>query len=688
MTSAATDAVTFSRNGNTYLVVANGAGTVDLFLALGDSEFKPLQSIAALTPKSLDLVVFDSRVYLAVANSMDSKVPTVAVNSAVYIFDDATSMFVLFQSFATSNCSSTAFFTIPTLNSQLVLGVIFANYRFVSPDYQTNSVQSPVYLLDAANGQFTLLQQITTTGATAIVTFTLGETTFFTVSEFAMTGNNWLDSPTEPPANYSIPSSVYAWTGLHFTEVGVIDTLGARDVSAVQVDESTTLLMFANLGEVTLYKVFWNSATEQFFSILFQQIEFSNPLSLQPFRVGTTLFLGVASEQSSIVYRFFGGASAAFDTTTLDFSATPLRRLLFFSNMVSGVTNSFLLALSQQDEYASSPDTTMSSFYELYLSDASTQYGAKSSMLRFAAGEATRTVSIALFPSQGQVAMSMFQVTLSSELGTTLDSTTVALDGTSEIPMTIRNSNNDIVSSVDVIEGNDALLVVASVHPVLPQELDASQFLFTLEQGDNSLFAVGTDGSVYVLQTLNRQSNPPASFKYSVLIRYSSQSASAVGLVWLTINVLKSSEVPIFLGNSGVNSASFEVTVLEQQPAGTAIVALKTDVSDQLLSFTILASDPTTYDGVVPFSIDNETGVISTNAVFFKTTVSRPFQLTCAASPVANPSQVAVTTVVITVLSLNNMPPRWPASSLEFTIPKTAAVGACVCVCVCVCFAG
>jgi len=679
MTDGANDVLYFSRNGRNYVVVGNSLGSTEVYLDQGAAMWLLVQNISSHTATSLDSAEFSvggsRKFFLAIANSegisTDSFIPTIAVNSQIFMFNDDTMQFSLFQEFSTSNCSSVSFFQINT-GSDVQVGVVFANYNYQSlgGDVTTSQYQSPVYLLDSVNQQFVHTQDLPTTGPYSVISFYLGDNTFLAFAEFALQSESYLFSADgNITYNPQVMSNVYIWNGVLFSLAGSVSTINAVDVSFVTVD-SGSLLIYAEMDSIMFYPISCTGTrSSAVLSIDTNSVNVQNYVinanRLEIFTVGVNTYLAVASNSTSVVLQYYGGNFAGFDDSGFSIPQS-LHRLVFFSTLSS---NNFLLGLS----YGSS-----SPLYQMFEVDSSTNFGMVSGVLYFAPGEASKTATIPLFPpSQPQpTSYFLFQLSLPSP-GSSIGSPsqeTIMIIGSTPIPLETFDLQGNFVTQITVIEGGDNSQLVASAKTAGPDTYPSS-FAFSLASGDISLFAVDTAGNVYANQ-LVRLSNVPASLRYALLIKFSSSDAgiTTFGETWLVVNVGPSNNTqPLF---TGATTAS----VVEKQPMGTHVITLQTqDLQDDYhYVFSINTISPPLFLGISPFTINSATGEITTTTALDHA-IGPTFALYCAATNVfSTPPKVAYTTILVTVNQLNNLPPTLSMSTVDVSKPYNLAVGSTV----------
>jgi len=673
-TSFSVDAASFSFSGREFIAIAN-SGAVEVYVGDGASSWKPIQSIPGKTVSAVDVMNFEGQVYLSIANSLDADIPSVLVNSEIYTFDSNTMQFSLFQSFQTSNCTAVKFFLVnsgPML--QVSLGVAFANFNFVSPDYQTTQGNSRVFILDVANQEFALLQEIVTNGATAIVTFSVNGNFFLAFSEQMFQQVNWLTDVFPQPVNYSVPSKVYVWNGLRFSYAGNFPTYGAVDIVAATIDSSTNLVLVANADNVAVFQVFWNSINQQFLQIPVQVLNLPHTNSLTVVTVNSTVYVFVASAVKSTALQYFRGEAPSFDVAS-QFSLQVVAQT-FVSIPLSSL---FIIALQYQDSSLSSQEYVVSTLWTVFQTDDQTIFGSKSGTVYFYPGESVKSVTIPLFTSSmfpsEYFTFSLSSPSPSSSLTIPYQSK-IVIQGNFPLNLQLLDLNNNPVDAIDVQEGNDPYEQIATVTVTNPVGASAA-FSFSIQVGDTSMFAVATDGSIYALQTLQKNTNPAVSTQYVLLVSYSSSSDQVnVGKVWVVINVVSvMGSLVQFMGNSN-GGLDYQVTIPELQPVGSMVVALQlaASIGDQTYLFGISAIDPPTIDGVPPFTVNSISGIISTNAVISKGNVSRPFTISCTATNPLKPSQISFTTVIVTILAVDNIPPTWSTNAVAVSVPRNLAL--------------
>ena len=242
--------------------------------------------------------------YLAVANYFNGT--SYRLNSVIYQWNGT--QFGEFQNISTKGGFDFNFFK--------VLSELFLT---VTNHYNGNSLSINSAIYKWKNNQFEQFQEIGTEGAVASTAFVINNETFIA---FANREN--------PREVYSVPSSVFKWSGGSFVKVQSLQTQRAQDVKSFTINGST-FLAFANFGDgsnfdidSSIYK--WNGSH----FALFQSIPTRGAQAWHPFVMCGQTFLGVAnSKGKSVVYQTSGerfikyqeiSTQRAYDVTSFEYN--------------------------------------------------------------------------------------------------------------------------------------------------------------------------------------------------------------------------------------------------------------------------------------------------------------------------------------------------------------------------------
>ena len=279
----------FSIDASLFLAFANRFGDIDgyntdsFIYKLNDSTgtFFLYQTIDTTGGAEIEHFTIADKHYLAVANHFTGS--SSRLNSVIYQWNGT--QFGEFQNISTKGGYDFNFFKVL---SELFLTV--TNY-YNGTSFSINSV-----IYKWKNNKFEKFQEIGTEGATATTSFVINDETFIVFANY--------ENPREV---YSVPSSVFKWSGGSFVKVQSLQTHGAHDVKSFAINGST-FLAFANFRDgsnfnidSSIYK--WNGSH----FALFQSIPTRGALAWHPFVMCGQTFLGVANYfGKSVVYQSSG----------------------------------------------------------------------------------------------------------------------------------------------------------------------------------------------------------------------------------------------------------------------------------------------------------------------------------------------------------------------------------------------
>ena len=275
-TRGAVDVEHFTIDGSLFLAFANYHGDIKKYKT-GSTIYKMDNSTGRLslyqtlqTRGGYDLEYFSiaNKRFLAVANRYDG---THRLDSTVYQWNGK--WFVDFQKLSTNGASQFTYFKV---NGDSYLAV--ANYH----DGSTHSIKSVIYKW--SSGKFNRFQDISTEGAFGCTAFVINGDTFIAFA-------NYYNSQHK----YSVQSTVVKWSGGHFVKLQSLQTYGARDVKAFNIN-GHTFLAFASYHSVSKYNTDsfiykWNG--NKF--VLFQSIATRGAVAWCPFVINGQTYLGVAN---------------------------------------------------------------------------------------------------------------------------------------------------------------------------------------------------------------------------------------------------------------------------------------------------------------------------------------------------------------------------------------------------------
>ena len=275
-TRGAVDVEHFTIDGSLFLAFANYHGdikkhkTSSMIYKMDNSTGRLSLYQTLQTRGAFDLEYFSiaNKHFLAVANHYDG---THRLDSTVYQWNGK--LFVDFQKLSTNGANHFTYFKI---YGEKYLAV--ANYY----DGSTTSTKSVIYKW--SSGKFNRFQDISTEGAYGCTAFVINGDTFVAFA-------NYYNSQHK----YSVQSTVVKWSGGHFVKLQSLQTYGARDVKAFNIN-GHTFLAFANFYSVSKYNTDsfiykWNG--NKF--VLFQSIATRGAVAWCPFVINGQTYLGVAN---------------------------------------------------------------------------------------------------------------------------------------------------------------------------------------------------------------------------------------------------------------------------------------------------------------------------------------------------------------------------------------------------------
>ena len=285
----------FTINGTLFLAFANYRGDINnyktssMIYKMDEStgKFALYQTLQTRGAGDLEYFSISGRHFLAVANQYDE---THLLDSVIYQWNGT--RFVVSQNLPTKGASKIKFFEI---NGDKYLAV--SNFN----DGSTFSTTSVIYKWGGI--QFNKFQEIATEGALGCTAFSIDNDTFLA---FANQFN--------PQQKYSVMSTVFKWSGVHFIKVQSFQTYGARDVNSFKVN-GHTFLAFANYYSGSKHNIDsfvykWNGNN----FALFQSIPTRGAIVWHPFVISSQTFLSVANHvddsqkqnTQSVVYQASG----------------------------------------------------------------------------------------------------------------------------------------------------------------------------------------------------------------------------------------------------------------------------------------------------------------------------------------------------------------------------------------------
>ena len=267
---------------------------------------KLYQSVSTLSATSASAFQVGNTTFLAVTNTYNGS--SFEVESAVYRFNETTTEFELFQDIPTSGASLLRSFSIGERDFLAV-----ANQQ----QDDSNVAQSPVLFYNTSSARFEVFQQFETLGARAWEHFRIGGTDFLAVANMQ---NDTSDQ---------VQSVVYRYDNVteSFEPFQAINTSGAIDWEHIATGNADFLAV-ANYRTSNTYNVkpvvyVYNSTSAQF--EFFQEIDVTGVVDLEHFRIGDVDFLAVMSYYDgssyaveSAVYRYDNAADMFVPFQVLD----------------------------------------------------------------------------------------------------------------------------------------------------------------------------------------------------------------------------------------------------------------------------------------------------------------------------------------------------------------------------------
>ena len=301
------DAIVGTGDGQSSVVdaVANAASSAAELGALHDwmclsrgrgALAKLYQDVSTMSAPSAKPFEMGNTTYLAVANNYNGS--TRHVKSAVFMFNEATAMFELFQEIDTTGAYGMEHFQIGDKDFLAV-----ANQQVGTSPF----VNSSVFRYNTATAAFELLQDVPTMGARDWKHFRIGGLDFLVVAN--------MHSDTA----YKVKSVVYLYDdGTEtFEAFQEINTSGAFDWEHISIGDADFLAVANNrngssyLEKSAVYR--FNNVSSEF--ELFQQIDSAGATDFEHFSVGNTDFLALANFRdadttsvASVLYRYNGTA--------------------------------------------------------------------------------------------------------------------------------------------------------------------------------------------------------------------------------------------------------------------------------------------------------------------------------------------------------------------------------------------
>lgn len=169
-------------------------------------------------------------------------------------------------------------------------------------------------------------------------------------------------------------------------------------------------------------------------------------------------------------------------------------------------------------------------------------------------------------------------------------------------------------------------------------------------------------------------------FEYRLLIRSRSliePNPTQFGLVWVTIVIDDVNDSPpSFFGGSLGQGRAYQASVMEHANAGTSVITVTAFDPDEnpTTTYMITKITPSTYNGIVPFTINTTTGEITTTISIDREQISQIFALEVSAMDEDDISGDS-TTVLVDIIDLNDNSPVFSTTmARQATIPETSGM--------------
>lgn len=284
-TSGARDWEAFTVNSTSCLAVANQIdGNSYIYRHSSTSgRFEVMQELDTNSAMDWEAFTLDGVSYLAVANYKVGN--TRNVKSRIYRYSVISDQFEVEQQIDTNGARDWEAFV-----SNGTTYLVVANE---SNDTSYN-IMSRIYRYSETSGNFTVVQEVDTTGAFDWEAFTLDGNTYLALA-------NYYDGST-----YNLQSHIYRYSPIsdQFEMVQAIDTHGAVDCEALTID-GDAYLVFANsdddLTSNIMSRIYRQSPVSDTFELL-QEVDTSGAYGWEAFTVNGATYLAVANYHSDGVY--------------------------------------------------------------------------------------------------------------------------------------------------------------------------------------------------------------------------------------------------------------------------------------------------------------------------------------------------------------------------------------------------
>ncbi|XP_041474066.1 uncharacterized protein LOC121422895 [Lytechinus variegatus] len=229
-------------------------------------------SVTLTAPHALGVSMFeiDGRLFMAVANYRDISAHNTDLNSTVYVYNNVTENFDVFQEIMTHGA-----FAVTHLKWKGITWLCFAN--------NVLDFKSPIYVYDSQENKFVIDEKTGTNHASHVSMFLIDDVPFAAISSEKLIGE-------ESEAEFHREITILAYQNGKWSVVEGIETYGIIDTVAFAIDHFVYLVgVSLEGGDLTIYE--WHSAG---MFELYQSIPFSNQYSAHAFVHNHEILLALA----------------------------------------------------------------------------------------------------------------------------------------------------------------------------------------------------------------------------------------------------------------------------------------------------------------------------------------------------------------------------------------------------------
>ncbi|XP_077988560.1 adhesion G-protein coupled receptor V1-like [Glandiceps talaboti] len=407
-------------------------------LYVWQGEFVPLQTIETDGGMAAATTVIGGAMYLVIANHGGPGRYT--TSSRVYRVDTGGILTVI-QDISTDGASDVAFFTIGTETYLVITNEM--------NDDEETVVRSQVLLWDGS--QFVQFQLFSTKGAVGLTTFTIGGNSYVAVA------NNYDSSQATLETN----SVVYRWDNNRLEEYQTIATRGATDVDTFTVGLDIYIVYTnsrSNDGRTDINSVVmkWDSASQTFFE--FQQIQTNSAQSVNVYTMDSTQYLTIANAiGDSVIYSW---RSAQFE----EFMRTSSAYDLYPVSVDSGTDNEMMLLAAAN--YGDGFTLHMSHIYDIVMLGEGSDFIPRSGMLTFDPGENKRTVAVSILDDETPEDTEEFYVKITNPTGgaeiSNLNQVTVNIVSNDNAHGVIAFAENSLDVQAEELQSDNAIVLTVT----------------------------------------------------------------------------------------------------------------------------------------------------------------------------------------------------------------------------------